>query len=246
MTNKNTQGQKKFTQIFNDVRRHKYYFELLGQIKKKFEESFWDTSEAFSEGDDDRAPEDNLVRLVTKTIDNLDKKTRRKISQIVKLIAKKYGIDYDMFCYVIAEDIFIKNPNFSTSYKLDETPDMCQIRDRYLTRNITDEDIKTRNMECFPVCININKIASKRDVLDFINQKWEDIDSYLSFFRKSSLRIRGRKIGYEIIDFIWKNRNLPRKEINKLIRQKFGRSFGYEGVAKIISLEKRRRLGKLP
>jgi len=99
----------------------------------------------------------------------------------------------------------------------------------------------------YPIVLYINPEVSQRQIQDFISKNWGVIEMYredgvksISGFRKKS------KDKQERNDFIYKNRNLPRKEIMSLLYDKYGSNLDidYAHIAKIISLEKKRRENK--
>lgn len=96
----------------------------------------------------------------------------------------------------------------------------------------------------YPIALYINPDVSQRQIQDFISKNWAFIEAHrkdtkanISGFRKKKKTIQERN------DFIYENQQLPRKEIMRLLYEKYGEKldidYGY--IGKIISLEKKRR-----
>lgn len=99
----------------------------------------------------------------------------------------------------------------------------------------------------YPVALRISPYATQRDILDFVKR-----NGFMINASQHKYKVKGVKIGkerkknpkiQERNEFIYEHRHLPRKEILKLV----GNKFGYDGVieygliGKIISLEKKKR-----
>lgn len=245
-----TQGQKKLNQLFNDIKRNKTFLDVYEKVKDTFEAHLKDRMEILSEGDDDRAPDHDIHHGTYSSLRQLSYESKR-FDISIKYLSKKYSINLDMLSYLIAEYVLEQDPSLSSLYKLKlDRPDMCRVLRRHYSsrsRGTINGYQKEYDCKAFPVELDIHAYATKRDVLDFINKRWEEVQDHLSLDRSKSIRIRKRSIPIEMTDYIWENRNLSRKEINNKVKTKFpGYNFGYEGIAKIISLEKKRRTGKLP
>lgn len=99
----------------------------------------------------------------------------------------------------------------------------------------------------YPVAIFLHPSISQRDLVGYIKDNWPFIQYNLNRYKKVSGEIgRAKKknlIVKERNNFIYQNRHLPRKEIMRLITDKFdiGRMVDYAYIGKIISAEKKRR-----
>lgn len=96
----------------------------------------------------------------------------------------------------------------------------------------------------YPIALYINPEASQRQIQDFLSKNWDFIETY----RKDSVgKITGLKKKskgkQERKDFIYEHRDLPRKEIMRMVNDEFPdlEHIDYGNVGKIISLEKKRR-----
>lgn len=102
-----------------------------------------------------------------------------------------------------------------------------------------------RSYEDFPIAIRIHPNVTQRDLIDYIENNWSKINSFLHRYRKeeSSLgKLRARDTSKkEMYDFIYENRMLPEKKIFRLVSEKFDKELDFGHIGKIISLEKKRR-----
>jgi len=110
--------------------------------------------------------------------------------------------------------------------------------------NLTkDKNLVIKSLiNCFPVAIALHKFSTKRDLLDFIEKEWNTIEEILSRYREKPYRGRNKKIDWDMVDFIWENRNLRSKEIKEKLNAEFPQNgLVYNDILKIISLEKKKR-----
>ncbi len=187
----------------------------------------------------------NFISLYDQIIDNPNSK---KQNELLKYVAKEYGIDRGLF-EVIRMKIEFNNLLWG------DVEDVCEIVDNYL--NVVDyedeqglipieRDIgRYMHLVSFPISIEIHELASKRDVLDFVEKRWSMIENYLEIHRrKNKTRIRKRK-NKKLYDFIWEKKssnNINIKELKKKIDEKFpDNNLAYYEIYKIIDLEKKRR-----
>lgn len=132
---------------------------------------------------------------------------------------------------------------------------LCLLRDVPFEKKmpVTEKDTVSRSFyeqrtkaedTLFPIAIRISPNASLRDLLDYIKRSFPRIRHLQKSYINEAIKIgaiRSRKKSIqERNEFIWENRHLPRKELMHK-----GRAFkdfpDYAAVAKIISLEKKRR-----
>ena len=99
----------------------------------------------------------------------------------------------------------------------------------------------------YPILLRISPYASKRDILDFVDRCYiTALKPLQNNYKKPEVKIKKIKktdaATQERNEFIYQNRQLPRKELMKLGIKKFSMNFPDHGaVSKIISLEKKRR-----
>lgn len=173
-----------------------------------------------------------------------------KRKKLMLYMADKYGIDWEMF-----ENIRDIMEGYSDEIIWGDRPDVCEISDRideieYEKEHkipIEKDMLRYPNYLSYPVSINLHKLASKKDVIDFIEKRWEFIEPYLD---RTKLRIRKRK-NQELINFIfnfWNNESIKFdiKDLKKKLDEKFSdNNLAYYEIYKIISIEKRRRFKDL-
>jgi len=100
----------------------------------------------------------------------------------------------------------------------------------------------------YPVVLRIHPDASQRDIMEYIKKHWQQIkhyqDKYADRNKQASFKNSKTKENSKIKkrdDFIYKNRNLPRKEIMRMVTDEFGETLDYGHIGKIISLRNKRK-----
>lgn len=245
---KTTQGQKKMLQYFEDLKRNKHFKILIKRLEKISEEN-------------SKKKDENYEKLMEEFIRNyqeLDQllKKRMKLSnksqEIIMFIAEEYGLTSEITADPIVFDFLSKDESKYSIWN-----DMCAVSDNYdfflnevFSRPVPIEldTAKQSHIRAYPISIDIHKFATKRDVLDYIEKRWNFIESYLEVYRDKNVRFRKRKIERKVVDYIWENKKEPAKKIVELIAKKFldnNLNLGYEDILKIISNEKNRRIKKI-
>jgi len=160
----------------------------------------------------------------------------RKMKKLSIKIAEKYGLSFpqQLICLHLGE-------KFTRIIPLNT----CEIRDRAKeTKELSPikRFIDATEIKAYPISINIHKLASKRDVMDFINKRWFEIETNLNFYRRDiNPRIR-KKINTERDELVWKNKNLKPEKIIKLLSDKnIKQGLIYNDIYKILSLERKNR-----
>ena len=124
--------------------------------------------------------------------------------------------------------------------------EMCILENEHY--NQLKPEVKLNVDKMFPVVIRINPYASKRVIIDYIEQEYKHgikplQDKHKQIGARLGKSKKKNKLVEERNDFIYKHRHLPTKEIQSLVSAKFGFSGvidqGY--IGKIISLEKKKR-----
>lgn len=122
--------------------------------------------------------------------------------------------------------------------------DICILSD-----NINDPDLSQDDVEHHPVSIRISPYASKRDILDFVERIYPFIASIQDSYKDPNIKIGKFNTRDPVIkereDFIYQNKHLPRKEVMKMVTDKFGKGYevDYAYIGKIISNTEKRRKG---
>jgi len=107
----------------------------------------------------------------------------------------------------------------------------------YIYTEMIEKEVKK-----LPIAIRISPYASLRDINDFIKNNSKYIRHYQEMYKKDTTlgKVKTRKNSLRD-EFIYKNRNLPRKELSDKIKEKFGIRLDSAEMGKIISIEKKRR-----
>jgi len=241
-TEKTTQGHQKMLQYIEDLKRNKPFLKIFRKYDKQSSEEKIDN-----------------VFFIIKEYEKLNKITKKLLKKyesdyekITVKMAEEYGLDSDLLNYIHFS--LDKKLNKCNLYKNDV--DMCVYNDNYDEslgyRTLPDvplilNRVYRNHLRAYPISIDIHKYASKRDVLDFIEKKWDWIyKNNLGFYTEyEKIRFRKRKQNQKIIDFIWNNKRLKAKEIKVLLDKEFPHNgLVYYEINKIISIEKDRRLRK--
>jgi hypothetical protein len=230
---KKTQGQKKMKQLLEDARRdHNFAKRLEKMASGKPKHSHQDLETLYFL----YWQYENALRSFQHTFILKDENYLEK-----KALCGQYGIDpllFDRLLLAQKEDR-LEGWDFSE----ESSGDMCDLEISSESNEITDihnfhlTRVDQIDAHVYPIKINIHEFASKRDVLDFIEKRWDHISPHLK-----EKRIKGRKLPREVLDFIWKNRNKKSKEISGLVSEKFPNiHLVYFEVNKILSDEQKRR-----
>ncbi len=173
-----------------------------------------------------------------------------RLNQLYEDISNEYGIDFSLIYLFISGDLFEED-----QVKLSGI-DFCFVEDRpgkvIAIRQGEDAPIEFdshyfNQSLTFPVELAIHKLASKRDVLDYVEKKWSLIESVLKNYREGKpLRMRKGKYSQKLLDFIWENQYLSGKKLQNMIKAEFPETtLAYFEIYKLISLEKKKRLRKI-
>lgn len=258
---KETQGRKKMLLYLEELVRNKNFIKLLKKVKKQQKKNRMPEGMYVDWTPEQQKEHDYFNDEYCSIVDGYEmlrkrcKKLLRDKNHIARQqIASGYGLDNDLINFAVA--MHSKSEESIKFYKnylqgFDDI-DMCKVLNIYEETmspfNKGEEIIYLRNdlqvlFNACPIAIAINSNASKRDVLDFIEKRWEWIDSILrQFDKQKGLKIRERKYNQEMIDFIWENRGLTSKQIKTKLDEKFTtNNLVYFEIAKIIQLEKKRR-----
>lgn len=247
---KETQGSRKMKQYLEDLKRNKYFRKELNKYLKLYDKE----SDNFP-----RKPDiiDNLLNKYSElgkiTKRALKKYTRNSCEKITKKLAEKYSIDNRLLSYItfsiITKGMLKIDPNAEI--------DMCCLKDIYDDNfgiehgSFQEFPLILRPAEqnhyiAYPVGIGIHRYATKRDVLDYIEKKWLQIEACLFSYNEKKVRIRKRKYNRGLLDFIWENQNMDIKKLKNSLDKKFPRNgLVYYEIYKIINIERKRRMQEI-
>ena len=222
--NKQTQGHKKLTFLFSELKKNKEFREELKRIRKtKNYNAINKLADKYGLPLFSCSPSGPLgLYFLTGKFEEPDE----YLFDMCHIVDVHDEYDYE-YCIAIPKGETKKETIDFLNENWEEIKDL----------KIGGEDYR----EMYPVSINIHRSASKRDVLDFINKKWLEILDRLEHYDEERKRIR-KRINIERDNFIWKNKHLPMKKLIKLTNVKFSKNImGYADIYKIISLERKRR-----
>ncbi|MDD5341802.1 MAG: hypothetical protein PHI73_00475 [Patescibacteria group bacterium] len=247
----NNKGQKLTKEQFNkgmkklasSQGRQKLWNYFLSIIKStKFQKTIADLRKKYDIPKDGFGPSSEGFILPPRQWEYEDPRNR-KIRNDAEGLCKEYGLYFIDWQDVIEFVIY-----YNKLYKPEEIGgDLCMVSDfREEAKEPFTKWIQAADDYSFPVAIRVSPYASERDIIDFIKK------SYYLFIKpiQDSYKESGSKIGklkkrkksiQDRNDFIYNNRELPRREIGKLVSKKFNELLDYGLIGKIISIEKERR-----
>ena len=257
---KETQGMRKIKQYFDDLQRNKHFVRLLRQLKRAYAKS----SPTNPEEEKERLVFDKLMKNRTdfeeiiKELREISPSHRQEIDSIIDYFAEGYGVSEDTVFHLFKLHRPLKEISDKEVIDIQTSwyEDMCFITDNYdeQLNPVERPDIypsvpieidkrRQRHIMIYPISIDIHRFASKRDILDFIDNRWELIeDSLNTYTDEKKKRFRKRKYDRKLLDFIWKNRDLKSKELIELLNKEFPKNgLVYFEISKLIQLEKNRR-----
>ena len=211
---KNSQGLKKLWNYFLNVVGTDKFQEQIKEIRRKYKILIGANTQFYQ----------------------LPKDVSKSLMEDLENLSNQYGLSYNTW-WTSLEPYILTNELVEPM-----DTDICILCD-----NINDPDLSKEDIEHYPVSVRISPYASKRDILDYIERFFPYILHTQKDYIDKNIKIgkfKTRKTNIqERNDFIYKNRNLPRKEIMSLVGDKFGPNavidYGY--IGKIISLEKKKR-----
>jgi hypothetical protein len=255
---KKTQGNKKMLRYIKELIRNKQFQKSLKRFRNFSNKSKMPEG-TYEDWPSEQRKEHDYVNKELTSIYNEYEILRKRCNKLLKGkrfrvaegIAEAYGLDYELLGVLEV----LKENKKEKKWLLEHFEfeiDMCRffnIADEQLSPFNKGEEIihlmehRQLNFISYPTAIIIHKKASKRDVLDFIEKKWQWINQHLD---EKALKYKSRKFKQELLDCIWENRSLPAKKIKEKIDKLFPRNgLVYYEISKIISLEKRRRFETL-
>ncbi len=244
-------GAKKIVYYFNDVIKRGDFQKEIKKIRKSYDMP--ETGYIFTKEDND------LLNEKGSDIAGLDEK--------INELSIKFGLYSFVWYDILRKYIFFNRIDFRGRIYSYSVFKLCKVVDEKQKHKIslspadwgyeTEEDIKqyretedylkNREDEEFPISLRISPYASERDILSFIRRNFSDISRLQKRYNLKHIGIGKVKKKNSFIkernDLIYENRRLPRIEIMRLLTDKYGadRTLDYAYIGKIISLETKKR-----
>lgn len=253
---KKTQGRTKMLRYLEDLIRNKNFLRTIKKMRKQACRD--DEPNNYYEKSKEQRERHDYINNELGDIINGYEKLRKRCIKVLQTkdfltkeeIAENYGLD--MHLIWLAEAMIDKDENAIKSAIVHADPDMCKIYNRLFEEiipfNPAEEIVhlrKDRKLDilAYPGAIVINAKASKRDVLDFVEKRWKEIDNCVRDVAEMKiLKLKNRKFSQEMIDYIWDNRALKAKEIQNKLDEIFPKhGLAYFEISKLILAEKQRR-----
>jgi hypothetical protein len=242
---KETQGSRKLKQRIEDLLRNESFLRELKELGTKYHKDKLS-------GLDFMISSDHLSKIDSeiKKIGELHNKSCQKINNTLNKLAEVFGIEKIDHLFHIIHILQDKNRKCILEELLSNRLEMCRIIDAYdecyhgLYPPIPIQiDVKKQTLiRACPVVLYINKFASQRDVVDFIENNWKRIKKIQNNYADKGLNIRQRKKSRQLLDFIWENRKLSSKKIKAVLDEKFPHNgLVYNEILDLKRGEKKRR-----
>ena len=232
-----TQGYKKLWSYFFEVMRTEKFQKKIKSLRIDF-----DIPEKCFELQNNFPPKNWKYRL-----DNPAWNKR------IETICAEYDLHFSYWSNVIENYAFYNDLSliFNSSY------DLCFFIDvnNDLKKLDLDEKrmaikIKKSDDHHFPFAIRISPYASERDIIDFIKKNFTTLiePNQKRYFENNSIKkvpigkTKKKKFSIqERNDFLYKNQNLPKKDLMKIISEKYPPAIDYAYITNIISKENKKR-----
>jgi hypothetical protein len=256
---KSTQGHEKMLRYIDDLVRNKNFrkdIKKLRQSWKKRDDMFGGGA-YYSWKPEQRKKHDEMNDSLHSIIQGYEllrkrckKLLRDKVFKQEEKIAFNYALDLDLIWLAVTlmdetkeyHEIAIAHP---------DPVDMCFLTDLHedeLSPFNKGEEIIYLNLRrhlriaAYPVAICLNQRASKRDVLDYVEKRWDWIEGMRSNYREKVLKNRKRKHNQKMIDYIWNNKAITPKKLKEKLDKEFPKNgLVYYEISKIITTETQRR-----
>lgn len=226
-----TQGRAKLERYFLDLLKTEDFQETIRDLRKRY-----------------GYPEGGYKEGITYSLGNWGerKELLQKLDKELETVCKKYGLHF-LYWGDVMRSVMSNNEPF---IPIEAGADLCMLAD---LRNEAEEPfmkvIQDADNLHFPIAIRISPFATQRDIVDFIKKHEVFIAQMQEQYRKDFKGIRigkTKKRSVEVQernDFIYENRNLPRRKIMELLSEKYGadKTLDMGHISKVISLEKQKR-----
>lgn len=228
-----TQGYNKLWNYFLEIVKSNYFQNKIRTLRKQCKIP----PKGFNSKEDE-------MRLSNRNAQELKEESNVDVSEEILKLCEKYSLHFLDWSDVISEYLYynkiepIYNINSSNLCLLGNTIE--EKKDPF------NKEIQKADDIAYPIVIRISPYASLRDILDFTKKVYKvAIKPAQEHYKDKNIKIGKIKSKNQSIQkrnqFIYDNRDLPRKKIKELVSDKFKIDLDYEYVGKIISEEKKRR-----
>ena len=227
---KMTQGSIKMERYIDELVRNSEFRNLMRRMRKAADKEWPSDINAAAKSAFQRRFENEHLGIY-KGYEHLRKRAKRitgNAQKLRELIAEKYGLDGNLIAY--AEAKISGKAEWVTTARGKADADLCEIEEigcETLHPFNPGEEIIYLNpglrerRAARPVAITIHPLATKTDILDFVEKRWPWIESFLRPNETKGLKYRPQKNPQEVLDFLWSNKHLPSKKIKKLLDKKY-------------------------
>lgn len=230
---RNTSGHKKLVQYLEQMFKTDYFVSKMTQIRKDLKIPI-----------NGFPPNPHFPIFPKEWVYRKDLQKTKWFRGEIKNICKKFSLHYMDWYVVIEEKIFYNT--YTLEYSGLNSHNLCIVSD-VVKEYSHGKEFKESDDMAFPIAIRISPYATERDIIDFVKSSSLMIKSFQSHYIDKAVKIgkikKKKPFIQERNELIYQNRNLPSKEIMKIVYDKFGPNIeidqGY--IGKIISLEKKKR-----
>jgi hypothetical protein len=163
-------------------------------------------------------------------------------------LSSKYFLGIEEINFLISQ---FESNSFDNFEHGNNQGDVCLMSDlQFELLERTDFDsffLQNHNFMCdlysHPIILRINPLATKNEVLDYIEKNWNIIESQKYQYNKERKILKTSKHSQELRDFIWTNRELKITEVKQKLDITFPKNgLVYTDIYKILDYEKKRRI----
>jgi hypothetical protein len=230
----NTQGRKKLWNYFIEITKTESFQNTIKHLREKYNIP----PQGFSHSEYGTLPPEKWeLRFSPKS---------RELDKELKDICEKHNLHFLYWSEILQNIVFYDE--VSSFSQLEAGPDLCFFTDLKIEyEEPFSKEIQEADNSAYPIAIRISPYATERDILDFVKGMYPLMSRFLENYKEKGSKIgkvKKKKTGVsERNDFIWENRNLPRRQIMELLTETYGvdRTIDFGYIGKIISLEKKKR-----
>ena len=247
---RSTSGFKKLLNYLDEIVKKEHFQKTVKQIRKKYNIPVDGFKEDKTKPSEFLKTSKGQMEIPYNTEQEWEFYKNHEIKIEIYKEAKALSTQYE-YQNELAEvfENYIHNNKIEIMYEGTWKYNMCVVSDLVEEREDPYGQDYNENMDkLYPIAIRIRPEATKRDILDFINKMYKyDIHwSQLKYQKPKQKMGKSKKENTKVQernDFIFANKDLPRKEIMKLITEKFGwqNNLDVAYIGKIISLETKKR-----